>query len=46
MNIVEILQDSLTGEPLIDAIVIGISFGVIWEFIMIMFSSIFTIFKR
>lgn len=46
MNIEQIASNMLNGEPLHDAIVCGIVFTCFYEFYNIMFSSIFTIFKR
>ena len=42
----EILENYLTGEPLRDAIVIGILFTIFFEFYKVCFSTIFSIFKR
>lgn len=46
MNIIEILEDNLTGEPIKDAIIIGVLFTVIWSFYNVVFESIFSIFKK
>lgn len=46
MNLDTILSDFLTGEPLHDALTIGILFSIFFEFYRVMFSSIFTIFRK
>lgn len=46
MNIIDILEDNLTGEPLKDAIIIGILFTVFWTFYNVIFETVFSIFKR
>ena len=46
MNIIDILEDNLTGEPIKDAFIIGILFTILWSFYNIIFESVFTIFKR
>lgn len=46
MNIEEIVADMLNGEPLHDAIVIGIIFVCFYSFYNAIFSGIFSIFKR
>lgn len=45
-NLDLILENFLNGEPLHDAVVIGILFTIFFEFYKVMFSSIFSIFKR
>lgn len=46
MEIIELISNNLTGEPLKDAFIIGIYFMCIWTLIQVMFESIFTIFKK
>lgn len=46
MAIIDILENNLTGEPLKDAIIIGILFTIFWSFYNVIFESVFTIFKR
>lgn len=46
MEIINLISDNLTGEPLKDAFIIGIYFLGIWTFIQIVFESVFTIFKK
>lgn len=46
MNIIETLEENLTGEPIKDAIIIGIMFTVFWTFYNVIFESIFSIFKK
>lgn len=46
MNIEEIISDSLNGEPLHDAVMIGISFIFAYEFYKVLFSAVFSIFKN
>lgn len=46
MEIINLISDNLTGEPLKDGIIIGIYFICIWEFIKVIFESVFTIFKK
>jgi len=46
MNIDEILGSMLNGEPLHDAIVIGIIFTCFMTFYQVIFTSMFSIFKR
>lgn len=46
MNIVDILTDNLTGEPLKDAMIIGILFTVFWTFYNVIFEAVFSIFKK
>lgn len=46
MNIEEIATNMLNGEPIHDGIVIGIIFICFYSFYQVVFSSIFTIFKR
>lgn len=46
MEIINLIGENLTGEPLKDAIIIGIYFMCIWTFIQVLFESVFTIFKR
>jgi hypothetical protein len=46
MNIIDILEDNLTGEPLKDAIIIGILFTVFWTFYNVIFETVFSIFKK
>lgn len=46
MNIISILSDNLTGEPLKDAIIIGILFTILWSFYNVIFEAVFSIFKR
>lgn len=44
-NIINLIESELTGDPLKDAIIIGIIFIVFKDFYTILFSSIFSIFK-
>lgn len=46
MNIVEILGDYLTGEPMKDAVIIGILFTIFWSFYNVIFEAVFSIFKK
>lgn len=46
MEIINLISNNLTGEPLKDAFIIGIYFITIWTLIQVMFESIFTIFKK
>lgn len=46
MNIDEILTNFLNGEPLHDALIIGIFFTIFFEFYKVIFSAVFSIFKR
>lgn len=46
MEIIELISDNLTGEPLKDAFIIGIYFIGIWTLIQVIFESVFTIFKK
>lgn len=46
MSIIEILEDNLTGEPIKDAMIIGILFVVFWSFYNVLFESVFSIFKK
>uniref|UniRef100_A0AAU8B076 Uncharacterized protein n=1 Tax=Dulem virus 71 TaxID=3145782 RepID=A0AAU8B076_9VIRU len=46
MNIDEILSNFLNGEPLHDAMIIGILFAVFFEFYKVLFSSVFCMFKK
>lgn len=46
MNIVEILEDYLTGEPMKDAVIIGILFTIFWSFYNVIFEAVFSIFKK
>lgn len=46
MEIINLIQENLTGEPLKDSIIIGIYFIGIWTFLQIIFESVFTIFKK
>lgn len=46
MNIVNILSNELTGEPLKDAMIIGILFTVFWSFYNVIFEAVFSIFKK
>lgn len=46
MNIVDILEENLTGEPMKDAVIIGVLFTVFWSFYNVIFESIFSIFKK
>lgn len=45
MNL-DIFQQFLTGEPLTDAIIIGILFTIFMEFYKTMFNAMFSIFKK
>ena len=46
MNIVNILSNELTGEPLKDAMIIGILFTIFWSFYNVIFEAVFSIFKK
>ena len=46
MNIVDILSSELTGEPIKDAIIMGILFTVFWSFYNVIFEAVFSIFKK
>lgn len=46
MNIITVLEDFLTGEPLKDAVIIGILFTVFWSFYNVIFEAVFSIFKK
>lgn len=46
MEIIKLIEENLTGEPLRDAFIIGIYFVCIWTLIQVIFESVFTIFKR
>ena len=46
MSIIEILEDNLTGDPLKDAMIIGILFTIFWSFYNVIFESVFSIFKK
>lgn len=45
MNIESIISNLLNGEPIHDAIMIGISFIFAYEFYKVLFSAVFSIFK-
>lgn len=46
MNIEEVLSSMLNGEPLHDAMVIGIAFVCFYTFYSAIFSGVFSIFKK
>lgn len=46
MNISEIVSDFLTGDPVVDSIVIGVLFSCFFSFYDILFSAISSIFKK
>lgn len=46
MNLQTLLQNYLVGDPLADAIAIGIIIAVVFEFYKVVFSTIFGIFKK
>ena len=46
MNIVDILSNELTGEPIKDALIMGILFTVFWSFYNVVFEAVFSIFKK
>lgn len=46
MNIEQIINNMLNGEPLHDSIMIGISFIFAYEFYRVFFSAVFSIFKN
>lgn len=46
MNIVDILSEYLTGEPMKDAVIIGILFTMFWSFYNVIFEAVFSIFKK
>ncbi len=45
-NLQTLLDTFLVGEPLQDAIIIGILFTIFFEFYKVIFSSVFTLFKK
>lgn len=45
-NLQAILSNFLVGDPLQDAIIIGILFTIFFEFYKVIFSSVFTLFKK
>ena len=46
MEIINLISENLTGEPLKDAFIIGIYFICIWTLIQIVSESVFSIFKK
>lgn len=46
MDIMFLLEDYLTGEPLKDAIILGILFTILWTFYNVFFEAVFSIFKK
>ena len=46
MEIIELIGNNLTGEPLKDAFIIAIYFVCIWTLIQVIFESVFTMFKK
>lgn len=46
MSIIETIEENLTGEPLVDSILIGIMFIMFWSFYNVIFESIFSIFRK
>lgn len=46
MEIINLITQNLTGEPLKDAFIIAIYFMCIWTFIQVIFESVFTIFRK
>lgn len=46
MDIVSLLEENLTGDPLKDAIIIGVLFTILWTFYNVLFESVFSIFKK
>lgn len=46
MEIIDLISNNLTGEPLKDGFIIGIYFICIWTLIQVIFESIFTIFNK
>ena len=46
MEIIELIGNNMTGEPLKDAFIIGIYFICIWTLIQVIFESVFAIFKK
>ena len=46
MDIIFLFEDYLTGEPLKDAIILGILFSIIWTFYNVIFECVFSIFKK
>lgn len=46
MEVVSLIGENLTGEPLKDAFIIGIYFISIWTLIQVIYESVFTIFKK
>lgn len=46
MTIIGILTNNLTGEPVKDAIIIGILFTIFWSFYNVIFEAVFSIFKK
>lgn len=46
MEIIELIGNNMTGEPIKDAFIIAIYFVCIWTLIQVIFESVFTIFKK
>lgn len=46
MEIIGLIGNNLTGEPIKDAFIIAIYFICIWTLIQVIFESVFTIFKK
>lgn len=46
MEIIELIGENLTGEPLKDAFIIAIYFMCIWTLVQVIFESVFTIFNK
>lgn len=46
MNIIDLLENELTGEPLKDCIILGILFTIFWSFYNVIFEAVFSIFKK
>lgn len=46
MNVVEVLEENLTGEPIKDGIIIGMLFIIFWSFYNVLFEAVFSIFKK
>ena len=46
MNIIDILNNNLTGEPIKDAFIIGILFIIFWSLYNVMYEAVFSIFKK
>lgn len=46
MNLITILQNNTTGNPVEDVIILGILFTIFWSFYNVLFETVFSIFKK